>query len=202
MTRHPAIIAALGFAAVLVTVLVGVMAWVAADSRRPGPFKAEFSLVNDRGNPVGPSIFHGSPALVYFGYTHCPEVCPTTLYEMADWLQTLGPEGRSLKAYFFSIDPERDTPEVMRSYVTAFTDRIAGITGDPQEMKKVVDGWMVHSSKLPSTDGDYHMSHTVSVLLVGADGRLKSTIDYGVEKEQAISQIRTFLLDTQDLANW
>ncbi|GAA4158928.1 SCO family protein [Shinella granuli] len=194
MTRNLLAVAGLAVAGVFVTLLVGVMIWVAADSPRPGPFRAQFTLVDDRGEPVGPSIFHGSPALVYFGYTHCPEVCPTTLYEVADWLKTLGPEGEDLKAYFFSIDPERDTPEVMHGYVTAFTDRITGITGRPEEMKKVVDGWMIHASKLPSEDGDYHMSHTVSLLLVGADGRLKGMIPYGLDKQEAITKIRELLL--------
>ncbi|MBF2714425.1 SCO family protein [Agrobacterium vitis] len=193
MTRSPLIILALAVAGLFVTSLIGVMIWVAYDSPRPGPFRTQFELTDDRGNPVGPSIFHGSPALVYFGYTHCPEVCPTTLYEVADWLKTLGPEGKDLKAYFFSIDPERDTPEVMHGYVTAFTDRITGITGKPEEMKKVVDGWMIHASKLPSEDGDYHMSHTVSLLLVGADGRLKDMIPYGLDKQQAITKIRELL---------
>lgn len=198
MTRNPLAILALSFAGLFVTCLIGVMIWVSHDSQRPGPFRANFTLEDDRGNPVGPSIFHGSTALIYFGYTHCPEVCPTTLFEVADWLKTLGPEGKGLKAYFFSIDPERDTPDVMHGYVTAFTDRITGITGKPEEMKKVIDGWMIHASKLPSEDGDYHMSHTVSLLLVGADGRLKGMIPYGLDKEEALTRIRDLLLKGKD----
>ncbi|WP_426128410.1 SCO family protein [Pararhizobium sp. PWRC1-1] len=194
MIRNPLVFAGLGLTGVFLALLVTVMIWVAADNPRPGPFRAQFTLVDDRGKPVGPSIFHGSPALVYFGYTHCPEVCPTTLYEVTDWLQTLGPEGKDLKAYFFSIDPERDTPEIMHGYVTAFTDRITGITGKPEEMKKVIDGWMIHASKLPSENGDYHMSHTVSLLLVGADGRLKGMIPYGLDKDDAITKIQELLL--------
>lgn len=183
-----------GAAAVFVATLIGVMAWVAQDKPRAAPFDSKFSLVDDRGNPVDQTIFKGSPSLVYFGYTHCPEVCPTTLFEVAGWLKALGPEGEKLKAYFFTVDPERDTPQVMRSYVTAFTDRITGITGSNQEMQKVIDGWMVFAAKLPSSDGDYHMSHTTSLLLIGADGRLKGMVPYGLPEDEALSKIRASLL--------
>ncbi|THF50184.1 SCO family protein [Allorhizobium terrae] len=194
MSRSPKLIAALTVAGLFVASLIGIMIWVAADSARPGPFNARFQLVNDRGEAVDQSIFKGSPALVYFGYTHCPEVCPTTLFEMADWMKTLGPDGKALKAYFFSIDPERDTPDIMHQYVSAISDRITGITGDPAEMKKVIDGWMIYAAKLPSEDGNYHMSHTISLLLIGPDGRLKDMIPYQTEKDQALATIRDALL--------
>jgi protein SCO1/2 len=126
--RNPFVLAGGIVATLFVTILVGVIVWVAVDTPRPGPFNARFSLVDDRGNPVDQSLFKGSPSLVYFGYTHCPEVCPTTLYEVAGYLKALGPEGEGVKAYFFSIDPERDTPEVMHGYVTAFSDRITGFS--------------------------------------------------------------------------
>ncbi|MDI7862331.1 SCO family protein [Rhizobiaceae bacterium n13] len=192
--RNPFVLAGVGLATIFVAFLFGVMVWTAADSRRPGTFATTFSLVDDRGQPVDQSLFKGSPSIVYFGYTHCPEVCPTTLFEMALWLKQLGPEADGVRAYFFSIDPERDTPDVMHSYVTAFTDRITGITGKPDEMKKVVDGWMVHASRLPSDDGNYHMSHTTSLLLIGADGRLKGLLPYGMGHDEALEKIRSTLL--------
>lgn len=192
--RNPFALAGGITATLFVAILVGVMVWVAMDTPRSGPFDAKFSLVDDRGKPVDQSLFKGSPALVYFGYTHCPEVCPTTLYEVAGYLKELGPQGAPLKAYFFSIDPERDTPEVMHGYVTAFTDRITGITGRPEEMQKVIDGWKVHAARLPSEDGDYHMSHTTSLFLIGADGRLKGLLPYGADLEQALAKIRNTLL--------
>lgn len=192
--RNPLVLAGAGLTAVFLAFLIGVMVWVGAANARPGPFHAQFSLVDDKGNPVDQSLFKGSPSLVYFGYTHCPEVCPTTLFEVSGYLNALGPGGKPLKAYFFSIDPERDTPDVMHGYVTAFTDRITGITGKPDEMQKVIDGWMIHESKLPSEDGDYHMSHTTSLLLVGADGRLKGLLPYGADQDEAIAKIRELLL--------
>jgi protein SCO1/2 len=192
--RNPAAIAFAGISALFVAILIGVMAWVGIDSPRTGRFDASFSLVDDRGNPVDQSLFKGSPSLVYFGYTHCPEVCPTTLFEVAGYLKELGEEGMPLKTYFFSVDPERDTPEVMHGYVTAFTDRITGVTGTPAEMRKVIDGWRVHAAKLPGANGDYHMSHTMSLLLIGADGRLKGLLPYGADQDQALEKIRDTLL--------
>jgi protein SCO1/2 len=192
--RNPTLLLVGGLTSILIAVLVGVMVWIAMDTPSSGRFNTKFSLLDDRGYPVDQSLFKGSPSLVYFGYTHCPEVCPTTLFEVADYLKTLGPEGQSLKTYFFSVDPERDTPEVMHGYVNAFTDRITGITGKPEEMRKVIDGWKVFAAKIPSEDGDYHMSHTMSLLLIGADGRLKGLLPYGGDKEQALKTIRRTLL--------
>ena len=113
MRQKSLAITGLAASAVFVSALVALMVSLYLSEPRTGPFDRQFSLVDDRGNAVDQSIFRGHPALVYFGYTHCPEACPTTLYEVADWLGTLGDQGRALKAYFFSIDPERDTQEVM-----------------------------------------------------------------------------------------
>ncbi|MBB3441426.1 SCO family protein [Rhizobium sp. BK379] len=194
MRQKSLAITGLAASAAFVGALVALMVSLYLSEPRTGPFDRQFSLVDDRGNAVDQSIFRGHPALVYFGYTHCPEACPTTLYEVADWLGTLGDQGRALKAYFFSIDPERDTQEVMHDYVTAFSSRIMGITGTPEEMRKVSDGWFIHAAKLPSEDGNYHMSHTVSLLLIGADGRLKGLIPYGTDRDEALAKIRDALL--------
>jgi protein SCO1/2 len=187
---------AIGIAGIFFAGLVGIMFWVSADSARArtGPFDAKFSLVDDRGAPVDQTLFKGRPSLVYFGYTHCPEVCPTTLFEVAGWLNKLGPDGEKLKAYFFTIDPARDTPDVMHAYVTSITDRITGITGSAEEMKKVTDGWMIHAARTYGDDSDYHMSHTTSLLLIGADGRLKGMIPYGEDDDLALKKIRNTLL--------
>ncbi len=177
-----------------VAALVAVMVSVWLDTPRAGPFNADFSLVDDRGAPVDKAIFKGRPSLVYFGYTHCPQACPTTLLEISDWLKVLGDDGKPLQALFFSIDPERDTREIMHSYVTAFGDRITGVTGTPDEMRKVSEGWLIHAQKEPSENGNYHMSHTVDLLLIGADGRLKGLVPYGTDSDQALAKIRDVLL--------
>ncbi|WJH41684.1 SCO family protein [Aliirhizobium terrae] len=194
MKRNPFMLVATTISAIFVTVLIGILALTFKDEPRYAAFDADFSLVDDRGEAVDKSLFKGSPSLVYFGYTNCPEVCPTTLFEVAGYLQALGDEGKSLKTYFFTIDPERDTPSVMHAYVTAFSNRIRGVTGKPEEMKKVTDGMMIHAARQEGSNPNYHMSHTTSLLMIGADGRLKGLLPYGEPEDEAVKRIRASLL--------
>jgi len=154
---------------------------------------AKFQLVADDGKPITDDVLKGHPSLLFFGFTHCPEICPTTLFEMSGWFQKLGPEAKDLHAYFFSVDPERDTPEIMHSYISSFSDRITGITGDPQEVQRVIKGWRIYAKKVPTDNGDYTMDHTASVLLVDREGNLKSTIVYQESENSAVEKIRNFV---------
>lgn len=193
-SKNPFMMIAGVVSGIFVLALVGIMVWMSKDTPRSGTFGTAFSLVNDQGKPVDQSIFKGNPSLVYFGYTHCPEVCPTTLYEVAGYLKELGEDGQSLKTYLFTVDPERDTPDIMKGYVTAFSDRITGVTGTPQEITKVIAGWKAFARKQPNPSGGYSMSHTMDLFLIGADGRLKGLIPYGADPEEAIAKIRSALL--------
>ena len=134
--------------------------------------------------------FEGSPAAVFFGFTHCPEVCPTTLYEMTSWLDALGQEGEPIKAFFITVDPERDTPEVMKSYVSNFTDRLVGITGKPDDIADLAKSWHVYSRKIPLESGGYTMDHTASVFLVDAQGNFKSTIAFRENTDTAVAKLK------------
>jgi len=150
----------------------------------------DFTLVDHNGNTITQAAFAGRPTLVFFGFTRCPEVCPTTLYEMAGWFEALGEQGRDLQAFFISVDPERDTPEIMKSYAEALTDRVTGITGDPDEIAKVIAAWHVYAAKIPTDDGDYTMDHTASVFLMDKNGEFKGTIAYGESPETAIAKLK------------
>lgn len=150
----------------------------------------DFTLVDHNGNTITQAAFAGRPTLVFFGFTRCPEVCPTTLYEMAGWFEALGEQGRNLQAFFISVDPERDTPEIMKSYAEALTDRVTGITGDPDEIAKVIAAWHVYAAKIPTDDGDYTMDHTASVFLMDKNGVFKGTIAYGESPETAIAKLK------------
>lgn len=152
-----------------------------------------FSLIDQNGAPITEAAFQGHPTVLFFGFTHCPEVCPTTLFEMAGWLKALGDEGKDLRVFFISVDPERDTPEVMKGYTAAFTDRITGITGDPKEVEKVIKGWKIYARKVPTENGDYTMDHTASVMLLDRDARLKSTIDYKETTDVAVKKLRLLI---------
>ncbi len=180
---------------ILICVAIGLAAWTLL-AKADAPYSrygVPFDLVDDAGAPITEKALEGHPALIYFGYTHCPEVCPTTLYEMAGWMETLGPSAKQLKAYFFTVDPERDTAQVMHSYASNFTDRIVGITGDPQEMLKVQKGWQIFVRRVPGQDGDYTIDHTASVFMVDAKGQLKGTIAYGEDTNSALAKLRALL---------
>lgn len=152
-----------------------------------------FSLIDQNGAPITEAAFQGHPTVLFFGFTHCPEVCPTTLFEMAGWLKALGDEGKDLRVFFISVDPERDTPEVMKGYTAALTDRITGITGDPKEVEKVIKGWKIYARQVPTENGDYTMDHTASVMLLDRDARLKSTIDYKETTDVALKKLRLLI---------
>ena len=152
-----------------------------------------FSLIDQNGAPITEAAFQGHPTVLFFGFTHCPEVCPTTLFEMAGWLKALGDEGKDLRVFLISVDPERDTPEVMKGYTAALTDRITGITGDPKDVEKVIKGWKIYARKVPTENGDYTMDHTASVMLLDRDARLKSTIDYKETTDVALKKLRLLI---------
>lgn len=153
-------------------------------------YGAPFTLVDHNGRTITEKAFQGQPTVVFFGFTHCPEVCPTTLFEMDGWLKTLGEEGKEIKAYFVSVDPKRDTPELMQAYVTNVSDRITGITGDPQKMAEMAKAFGIYSRKVELEGGDYTMDHTASVLLLDRKGAFSGTIAYGENADSAVAKLR------------
>lgn len=155
--------------------------------------RGAYALVDQNGNPVDQTMFVGHPSTLFFGFTHCPEVCPTTLAEMSSWFEALGDEGRDLKAYFVTVDPERDTPEIIGDYVSFMSDRITGITGDPAEIGKIIKAWGVHAERVPTEDGDYTMDHTASVFLINANGDFEGTIAYREDTATALGKLRNLL---------
>ncbi len=167
--------------------VIGVQRWQGSGSQ---PFGAPFTLVDGKNQPITEAAFRGHPSAVFFGFTHCPEVCPTTLAEMDGWLKELGDEGKAVRAYFVSVDPERDTPEIMDAYVSNVSDRITPITGQPNEIASVVKSFGIYARKVPLEGGDYTMDHTASVLLLGADGDFEGTIAYGENGASAVAKLK------------
>ena len=154
---------------------------------------AQFDLVDQNDNPVDETVFVGHPSVLFFGFTHCPEVCPTTMAEMSAWLDALGEEGADLRAWFVTVDPERDTPEVLGDYVSWVSDRITGITGDPAQIDRLADAWGVFHEKVPLEGDDYTMDHTASVFLLDAKGQFQGTIAYREDMETALGKLRNLL---------
>jgi protein SCO1 len=137
-----------------------------------------FSLTNGDGKTVTDADLRGKYALVYFGYTFCPDVCPTTLNEVATALQSLGPKAKALQAVFISVDPARDTPAVMKRYTEAFDPRIMGLTGSPEQVAKVAKEFRVYYATHRTGPGptDYTVDHSSILYLMGPDGRFVAPI--------------------------
>lgn len=154
------------------------------------PFGAPFTLVDQNGAAITEAAFRGKPSAVFFGFTHCPEVCPTTLFELDGWLKKLGDDGKDIRAYFVSVDPERDTPEIMKTYVGNVSDRIIGITGAPDKVAAMTKSFAIYSRKVETSGGDYTMDHSASVLLLGRTGDYFGTIAYGENPEAAIAKLK------------
>lgn len=153
-------------------------------------FGAPFVLVDQKGAEITEAAFRGQPSAVFFGFTHCPEVCPTTLFELDGLLKQMGDEGKNIRAYFVSVDPERDTPEVMNSYVSNVSDRITSITGNPAKIAAMSKSFGIYSKKVETEGGDYTMDHTASVLLLDSKGDFFGTIAYEENPETALAKLK------------
>ena len=149
-----------------------------------------FTLVDQTGAPVTEAALKGHPSAMFFGYTFCPDVCPTTLADMTIWLKDLGDDADRLKVYFVTVDPERDTPDAMAEYLQAFDPRIVGLTGDRVAVDEMLAAFRVYSRKT-GEDADYYlMDQTASVYLLDAEGRFVGTVDYQENPETALAKLK------------
>ncbi|MBI1619130.1 SCO family protein [Aquamicrobium zhengzhouense] len=153
-------------------------------------FGAPFTLVQGDGAPITEDAFRGQPSAVFFGFTHCPEVCPTTLFELDGWLSTLGDEGKNIRAYFVTIDPERDTPEAVHSYVSNVSDRITGISGEPEKVMAMAKSFGIYTKRVELEGGDYTMDHTASIILLNSNGDFAGTIAYEENPDNALAKLK------------
>lgn len=152
----------------------------------------DYVLTTAGGEDFSREDFNGSPSALFFGFTHCPDVCPTTLAEMTAWKAALGDEGKDLKAYFITVDPERDTPEIIGDYV-AWTNFVTGLTGTTEQVAKATKAWAAFAEKVPLENGDYTMDHTASVFLLNRDGEFEGTIAYREDTQTAIGKLQKLI---------
>jgi protein SCO1 len=197
--RRRQLSAAGGAAVGAVAVMLAVGAWRSGGRRvdsspLPLPLSAMSSQLTDqRGQQVRVADWVGRPAMVFFGFTFCPDVCPTTLSDISDWLTELGAEADPLIVALITVDPERDTPEILADYLSNFDPRIIGLTGDPDSVALAADAFRVRYEKLPTEGGDYTMNHTAGVFLFRADGSFASIIDFHEDRKFALPKIRRAL---------
>jgi len=177
---------------------VGVTLFVAGNfspNGAPGPsaIGGPFKLVDQDGKPISEAALKGHPSLVFFGYTHCPDVCPTTLFELSEVLRALGPDADKTAALFISIDPERDTPAVMKDYLSSFDPHLRGVTGDDQAIAAVEKEYRVYAKKVPTGPGDYTMDHTALVYLMDKQGRFVAPFNLKLTPADAAADLRKYM---------
>ena len=136
-----------------------------------------FNLIDQNGQPFTDKDLKGKSFLVFFGFTHCPDVCPTTLFEISEILRNLGPEADHTAALFISVDPERDTPAAMKDYLASFDPHIRGLTGDAAALDAVARAYRVYYKKVLLEGGDYTMDHTAIVYLMDKAGRFVAPVN-------------------------
>lgn len=149
-----------------------------------------FQLTDHTGRRVTDKDFRGRYMLVYFGYTSCPDVCPTTLAVMAQALEKLGDKAQHVAPVFITIDPERDTPKVLADYVKSFGPNFVGLTGSVAEIKDAEKKFRVYAVKKPLEGGNYGMDHSSVIYLMGPDGRLVSFFDEAISPEDLAKELK------------
>ena len=153
---------------------------------------SEFSLNDVNNNLITEKSFQGPATALFFGFTHCPDVCPMTLNKLSIILERLKKENKSLKVFFISIDPERDTPEVMRDYLSSFGNQFIGITGEPEKIFKLSQSWSIVSQKIFSENGEYTVNHSSPVILL-KDGKYVATIRQQNDIKKSLKKIKKYL---------
>jgi protein SCO1/2 len=151
-----------------------------------------FHLEDQNGKPVTDRDMKGRPFLVFFGFTHCPDICPTTLFDMSQLLRQLGPDADRTGALFITVDPERDTPAVMKDYLSNFDPHLRGLTGDQASIDAAIRAYRVYAKKVPLPGGDYTMDHTAVVYLMDKDGRFVAPFDLKRTPEVAATDLRRY----------
>lgn len=164
-----------------------------AGGPEPAALGGDFTLVDHFGQPITEAALEDGPSLLFFGFTHCPEICPTTVYEMAGWMDELGPAAEELDAFFVTVDPERDTPEVLRDYLTSQTDDVVGITGGAEDVRRLAADWKAYWKEVPLEGGGYTMDHFAGVYMLDGDGEYAGLISYGEPPAQVLPKLRELL---------
>jgi protein SCO1/2 len=153
-----------------------------------------FALTDQNGKTITDKDMKGKPFLVFFGYTHCPDVCPTTLFELSEMMHALGPDAGRTRALFVSIDPDRDTPAAMKDYLSSFDPHLIGATGDAKQIEAAEKAYRVYAKKVPTENGDYSMDHTALVYLMDKQGRFVAPFTLSKRSpEAAAAELRKYM---------
>jgi len=148
------------------------------------------NLEDQNGKPFTDAQMKGHPFLVFFGFTHCSDICPTTLFDMSQMMKALGPDADRVGALFITVDPDRDTPKVLKDYLSNFDPHLRGLTGDQAQIDAAIKEYRVYAKKVPLENGDYTMDHTAIVYLMDKDGRFVAPFDMTRAPEAEAADLR------------
>ncbi|ACF03657.1 electron transport protein SCO1/SenC [Rhodopseudomonas palustris TIE-1] len=183
------------FAGSLIVGLVVVL-WLLGGLQKisaPATIGGAFRLTDQNGQVITEQSMKGKPTLIFFGFTRCPDVCPTSLFELSQVLGAMGPDADRINAYFVSVDPERDTPQSMKDYLSSFDPHLKGLVGTPEATEKIEKAYRVYAKKVPLKDGDYTMDHTALIYLMDKSGNFISPFNIKRKPEEAAADLKRYL---------
>lgn len=181
----------------LVAVNLAALAWVGIIKPRMDSSvldtlgRGEYTLTTTDGETFTEDTLANGPTAVFFGFTHCPDVCPTTLGDILTWQEEF-PASKDMDVYFVTVDPDRDTTEILEDYV-GWLDGAQGVTGSQEEVDKALQSFRIYAARVPLEGGDYTMDHSASVLLFNEDGEYTDRIRYQEDLESAIAKLKVAL---------
>lgn len=179
-----------GFAVVALALTFAIALRLIGQASGVASIGGPFTLVDDTGATVTDKTLAGKPYAIYFGYRYCPDICPTTLFDLTRWIKALGPDADKLNYVFVTVDPERDTPKLMHEYLASFDRRIRGFTGTPAEIAQIAKEYRVYYKKVPTADGSYTMDHSATIYLMGPEGKFVTVIPYQEAETSAIGKLK------------
>lgn len=180
-----------GLAGMLTVVLV--VAWRTDVPMTRSAVGGPFQLVDQNGRTVTQDDLKGHPTLLFFGFTHCPDICPTTLFEVSEILRQLGPDADKVRAIFVTVDPERDTPAVLKDYLGSFDPHLMALTGSREEVDRMLKAYRVYSRKVPTEGGGYTMDHTALVYLMDKRGQFVAPFNMKRTAQEAGADLRRYI---------
>jgi protein SCO1/2 len=164
-----------------------------SQAQKIGSSGGSFDLIDQNGRPFSSTSLVGRPYAIFFGFTHCPDICPTTLVELGNHLSALGPDADRLKIVFVTVDAARDTPEHLRTYLASFDPRIIGLTGNEAQIAEAAKGWDAHYNAFAESDGSIIIVHSAHVYLMDADNRLAATLNFQEPETEQLAKLKTLL---------
>jgi protein SCO1 len=189
-------IPALAFSVAMIGMVIAIYAMRSSEASRPVAQQTEstaiggpFDLVDQDGNNVTDRDFSDKASVIFFGYTSCPDACPTTLLDLSNWLRDLGADAERLNVLFISIDPERDTPARIKEYLSSFDPRIHGLTGTPEQIAAAAKAYRVSYERVELEGGEYTMDHTAAIYLMDRSGHFVAPLSLQTEDKVALERL-------------